>query len=113
VAVIVIDGSAEGAPTLVYRNVTGAMIPTLLGGERFTAIDLRSPKGERRPISRGELVVHHWPPDPSKMFVKRIVGVPGDTLAMVNGELLVDGDRLVEPYAFHDEPGVDPVGPDR
>jgi signal peptidase I len=107
-----IDASVGGHPYRAYRNVTRAMTPTLLTGERFTAVSLRGTKGELRAPSRGDLVVHRWPPDTSKLFVKRIVGVPGDTLAMVSGELLLDGQRVNEPYASHDEPGVDPGGAD-
>jgi signal peptidase I len=110
VVLIAIDASVDGRSASTYRNVTGAMTPTLLGGERFTAVSLRDAEGELQPIARGDLVAHRWPPDTAKLFVKRIVGIPGDTLAMVNGELLLDGKRLVEPYAWHEEPGVDPVG---
>jgi signal peptidase I len=107
-----IDASVGGQPYRAYRNVTRAMTPTLLNGERFTAESLRGTKGELLAVSRGDLVVHRWPPDSTKLFVKRIVGIPGDTLAMVNGELLLDGQRATEPHAWHEEPGVDPGGAD-
>ena len=44
-----------------------------------------------REPQRGELIVFKWPVDHSKAFVKRLVGMPGDTLAMRDGKLLVNG----------------------
>jgi len=41
--------------------------------------------------------------------VKRIVGLPGDTLAMVNGRLRVNGKTVAEPYAWHEDSTVDPA----
>jgi signal peptidase I len=100
VVFIAIDASVDGRPSRSYRNVTGAMIPTLLIGDLFTVVSLRGEKGALLPVSRGDLVAHRWPVDTSKLFVKRIVGVPGDTLAMVNGVLFVDGRKVDEPYGL-------------
>ena len=62
-----IDASVGGRPYRAYRNVTRAMTPTLLTGERFTAVSLRGTKGELRAPSRGDLVeavreAHRWRP---------------------------------------------------
>ena len=93
-----------------FRNVTGSMEPALLNGDRFTVIPLARNDKER--VVRGSLVTHRWPEDPTKQFVKRIVGVPGDTLAMVNGALRVNGRELSEPYAWQEDPAIDPVIPE-
>lgn len=45
--------------------------------------------------------MHAWPPDTSRRYLKRVVGLPGDTIAMAKGVLLVNGRRVVEPYAWH------------
>jgi signal peptidase I len=49
-------------------------------------------------IERGDVVVFRYPGDPSKNYIKRIVGVPGDRIEIVRGAVLVNGSRLVEPY---------------
>lgn len=90
-------GLDAGADGLASKNVSGAMEPTLLRGDYFTA--RRLPAG--RAALRGEVVVHEYPPDPSKRFVKRVVGLPGDTLAMRRGTLVVNGRPVAEAYAWH------------
>lgn len=57
----------------------------------------------------GDVLVFQWPADPSKNFVKRLVGRPGDTLAMQGGSLVRNGSRLREPYVSHIEPNDDPM----
>ncbi len=46
----------------------------------------------------GEIVVFHFPQNPQRSFVKRIVGVPGDTVEIVNGEVWLNGAVYPEPY---------------
>ena len=112
VAFIALDAASAGRKPDVFRNVTGAMEPTLLSGETFTVVSAREDKGELIALGAGDVVTHRWPPDPSKLFVKRIVAVPGDTLAMRAGVLVRNGHDVIEPYAWHAEPGVDPVSAD-
>jgi signal peptidase I len=50
------------------------------------------------PPRRGEVIVFHFPRDPSRDFVKRVIGVPGDTVEIRNGIVLVNGAVLDEPY---------------
>ena len=57
-------------------------------------------------IERGDVVVFRYPGDPSKNYIKRIVGVPGDRIEIARGAVLANGSRLQEPYvpkAFQDE----------
>ena len=75
---------------LVNKAVYGAEVP-LLG--------LRLPAW--REPSRGEVVVFHPPYDQDKNYVKRVVGVPGDTLQMRNKTLLVNGREMQENYVRH------------
>ena len=75
---------------LVNKAVYGAEVP-LLG--------LRLPAW--RDPSRGEVVVFHPPHDPDKNYVKRVVGVPGDTLEMRDKMLFVNGRGLQENYVRH------------
>ena len=86
---------------LVNKLVYGAEVP--FTGTRLPA--LRAPR-------RGDVVVFEWPSDPSKNFVKRLVGLPGDTLSMRAGVLLRNGAVQDEQYVVRTEPGVDPLNDD-
>jgi len=50
------------------------------------------------PIERGDVVVFWYPLDRSKSFIKRVVGLPGDTVEIRSGHLYVGGRELMEPY---------------
>ena len=45
-------------------------------------------------IERGDVVVFRYPGDPSKNYIKRVVGVPGDRIEIVRGAVLVNGRRI-------------------
>lgn len=85
---------------LVNKAVYGAQVP-------FT--HLRLPAFERP--ERGDVVVFEYPLDPSKNYVKRVVGLPGDTVAMRAGRLYVNGVRQEEEYVQHVQPGGDYYDP--
>jgi signal peptidase I len=55
-------------------------------------------------IARGDIIVFHYPVDPQQHFVKRVIGVPGDHLRMVNKRVLINGKALDEPYVRFLEP---------
>jgi signal peptidase I len=56
-------------------------------------------------ISRGDIIVFHYPIDPQQHFVKRVIGVPGDHLRLVNKQVWINGRLLKEPYVrFLDPP---------
>ena len=84
---------------LVNKLVYGAEVP--FTGKRLPA--LREPR-------LGDVVVFQWPQDPTKNFVKRLVGMPGDTLAMEDGRLVRNGREVRENYVVHTDPGMDPAG---
>ena len=50
------------------------------------------------PIERGDVIVFWYPLDRSKSFIKRVVGLPGETVEIRAGHLYVDGRELREPY---------------
>src|SRR2546421_9244270 len=49
-------------------------------------------------ISRGDMVVFWFPGDPTKSYIKRVIGVPGDRIEVDNGSVMVNGKRLEEAY---------------
>jgi signal peptidase I len=61
-------------------------------------------------IERGDVVVFRYPGDPSKNYIKRVAGVPGDRIEIIRGAVYVNGHRLEEPYLpgqFRDERSMD------
>ena len=51
-------------------------------------------------ISHGDMVVFWFPQDPTKSYIKRVIGVPGDTVEVDNGTVVVNGQRLNETYVI-------------
>jgi signal peptidase I len=49
-------------------------------------------------VNRGDTVVFWFPGDTSKSYIKRVIGVPGDTVEVIEGTVLVNGNALSEPY---------------
>jgi signal peptidase I len=72
-----------------------SMLPVLKDHERIVinriAYDVES-------IHRGDIIVFHYPLDPSEIFIKRVVGLPGDWVSIRDGQVYVNGGRLSEPY---------------
>ena len=57
-------------------------------------------------IQRGDIVVFRYPRDPSKSFIKRVIGLSGDRIRIDAGQVYVDGTALYEDYvpaAYADE----------
>src|SRR5438128_4179649 len=50
------------------------------------------------PIQRGDIVVFHYPRDPSKSFIKRVIGLAGDHIRIDTGQVFVNGKPLEEDY---------------
>jgi signal peptidase I len=49
-------------------------------------------------ISRGDVVVFHYPRDPEKSYIKRVIALPGDALRIDDGRVYVNGQRVDETY---------------
>jgi signal peptidase I len=73
-----------------------SMSPTLQNGDRAIFVRLRQPPG------RGSVVALRYPKDPTKSFVMRIVGLPGEQLSIDDGVVSIDGRPLAEPYLLQD-----------
>jgi signal peptidase I len=78
-----------------FRVEGPSMMPLLENGERILVYKL----GYRfAPIRRGDVVVFWAPLNPSVSYIKRVIGLPGDRIAMHQGALLVNGQTVGEPY---------------
>jgi len=77
-----------------YRIPSPSMEDTLLVGDRVLADRISWRFSDPH---RGDIVVFH-PPLPGPVLIKRIVGMPGDTLSLRDGAVYVNGQRLAEPY---------------
>ena len=86
--------------TLIFTNyilttvtVSGqAMMPTFRDGERVLIWKVVEE------INRGDIVVFWYPDDPSKSYIKRVIGLPGEEVMVENGKVLINGSALDEPY---------------
>ena len=86
-----------------FRVQGTSMEPLLLDGERIVVNKFVY---RFRPVERGDVVVFWYPRDPSVSFIKRVVGLPGDTVEMRSGRLYVNGvadDERYLPPAFKDQ----------
>jgi len=74
---------------------SGSMIPTLEVGDRVLVAKFWYTFSEPK---RGQLFVFKYPVDPKRDFVKRIIGLPGDTLEIRGGIVYINGQALREEY---------------
>lgn len=88
-----------------FRIPSDSMMPTLLDGD-FIAVN-KYAYGLRLPIlgtriagsgepKRGDVVVFRYPPDPAVNYIKRVVGLPGDKVQVVNDQLIINGEPVVQ-----------------
>ena len=98
-----------------FKIPSGSMVPTLLVGD-FILVNkyeygLRLPISntkltDGKPLSRGDVVVFRYPKDESVDYIKRVIGLPGDTVAYENKQLTINGKPVPEspqPDYFDDE----------
>jgi signal peptidase I len=72
-----------------------SMEPTLLPHDRVLVNKFLY---RLRPPQRGDIIVLRYPRDPTRNYIKRIVGLPGDTLELRGGRLLINGMPVEEQY---------------
>ncbi len=103
-----------GTTTLVQAFVipTGSMEDTLLIGDHLLVDKLAyAPQGSFSRFilpyetpKHGDIIVFRYPVDISQTFVKRVVGVPGDHIKIINQQVYRNGVKLNEPYVYHKNP---------
>jgi signal peptidase I len=90
-----------------FRIPSGSMEPTLLVGDFLLVnkqITTPGASGSIFPtprIHRGEIVVFHYPINPTMHLVKRVIGLPGDHIKLRDGRVYINGQPLSEPYAMY------------
>ena len=86
-----------------FRIPSGSMLPTLESGDMILvnkfSYGIRLPVIDQKVIplgdpERGDVVVYRYPVDPSIDYIKRVVGVPGDTIRYENKRLIVNGELV-------------------
>jgi len=100
-----------GTTSLVQAFVipTGSMEDTLLIGDHLLVDKLAfSPYGPvshhilpYTDVKRGDIIVFRYPVDIRQTFVKRAIGVPGDHIRLVDKNLILNGNKVNEPYVYH------------
>jgi signal peptidase I len=92
--------------TQAFQIPSESMENTLLIGDYLLVDKVQfAPQGEwsglepHAPIERGDIIVFHYPVDPAQHFVKRVVGLPGDHIRLVNKRVWVNG-RLLNDRAY-------------
>lgn len=100
------------------RVPTGSMLNTILIGDYLVVnkfvfgldglkIDSYSP---HRPIKRGDIIVFKYPEDPNTNFVKRVIGLPGETIEVKGTKVFINGQELPEQHIIATE-GTDSSAP--
>jgi len=86
------DTLAIGDHILVSKFIYGSKIP--FTDKRF--LKIRDPK-------RGDVIVFEYPEDPSKDFIKRVIGTPGDVIEERDKKIFINGQLYVNPHEVHKE----------
>ena len=77
------------------------MVPTLLPGDQ---VILHRAAYQAVTPQRGDVILYRYPDEAGKLFVHRVVGLPGDRIEIRRQVLSVDNEPLSEPYARHTDP---------
>ncbi len=91
---------------------SGSMEPTLLAGDYILVnkfiYGMRIPYVNARIFSykepkRGDVIVFIYPKDPSKDYIKRVIGLPGETVQITEGKVYVDNTLIPDPWGYFDK----------
>ena len=80
-----------------FKIPSGSMLPTLQIGDKLF---VNKYVYRFEPPKRGDIIVFRYPVDPKKDFIKRLVGLPGETVEIHDGKIYVGGKALEDPASF-------------
>ena len=66
----------------------------------------------KKPVERGHIVVFKFPEDPTRDFIKRVIGLPGETVEISRKQVLINGEPLEESYVRFLQPPLSPDHPE-
>ena len=84
-----------------YKIPSGAMRPALIKGDNLIA-DMKYP-GRDEP-QREDIIIFEYPKDPSKFFIKRILGLPGEKIEIIGRKIYIDGRLFNDKYGYYETP---------
>ena len=102
-----------GDHILVNKMIYGLRVPDSIFGLQIPGLPYGQYVMHFEPIHRGDVVVFVFPPDRTKDFIKRVVGIAGDTIQVKNGRVWLNGQPMDDPHAHFEVPDSDrsPVTP--
>ena len=102
-----------GDHILVNKLIYGLRVPDSLFGITFPGIPWGQYLFPIESVHRGDVVVFVFPPDPTKDFIKRVIGLSGDTVQVKDGKVWLNGNPMDDPHAHFEvsEQERSPVSP--
>ncbi|HEY6394327.1 MAG TPA: signal peptidase I [Candidatus Binataceae bacterium] len=88
-----------GDHILVNKLIYGIRVPDSILGLNVPGLPYGQYVVNFEPVHRGDVVVFVFPPDRTKDFIKRVIGVPGDKVQVKNGAVLLNGSPMDDPHA--------------
>ncbi|MDR1486878.1 MAG: signal peptidase I, partial [Deltaproteobacteria bacterium] len=96
-----------------FHIPSSSMVPTFLEGDRVLVTKFSF--GVRNPFTnkvlfgsgqpeRGDVVIFKYPQDPDTDFVKRVIGLPGEKIEVVNGKIKINDKFIEDVYGHYDNP---------
>ncbi len=93
-----------------YEVVGDSMVPNYNQGDRLLLLKfsyLKTPNSDEyiKPFNpkRGDVVVFNYPNNPERKFIKRVIGISGDTIEISKGKIYLDDSRINESYLDNDK----------
>ena len=74
---------------------SGSMENTIMTGDRIIGLRLAYIRSDPK---RYDIVIFKYPDDESILYIKRVIGMPGETVEIKDGDVFIDGNKLEEPY---------------
>lgn len=88
-------GKGDEKDVLIFEGIS--MRPGIRDGDKLTVkrFDCR---GGEFDVQRGDVIAFWYPNDPSKVYIRRLIGLPGETVQVIERSVYINGVKLDEPY---------------